>query len=210
MCTPTRIDVHMQKPDKQKGKKGKIVPLVTVTEGTAASGKRKWTISPMHFVDEHFEDEGKRCGAVSRDTSRRHTIWKRLRKSMYMEMAAAWIKNGLNCFVQTEHVLDGFHLEKYLKRICVRFPQKNLRVRFHKAFEQKDRKKAETMIQELYADAEGDSKRTKAVKEFGSYILNNWEEIVRRKTLNIPGSCTEGQVSHVLSREVQQRSDWVE
>ena len=110
-----------------------------------------------------------------------------------------WIKNGLNCFAQTEHVLDGFHLEKYLKRICVRFPQKNLRIRFHKAFEQNDRKKAETMIQELYADAEGDSKRTKAVKEFGSYILNNWEEIVRRKTLNIPGSCTEGQVSHVLS-----------
>ena len=105
----------------------------------------------------------------------------------------------MNCFAQTEHVLDGFHLEKYLKRICVRFPQKNLRTRFHKAFEQKDRKKADTMIQELYADAEGDSKRTKAVKEFGSYILNNWEEIVRRKTLNIPGSCTEGQVSHVLS-----------
>ena len=189
--------VHMQKPDKQKGKKGKIVPLVTVTEGTAASGKRKWTISPMHFVDEHFD--GKALWSSVEGYIEKAYDLEKIEKIYVHGDGGRWIKNGLNCFAQTEHVLDGFHLEKYLKRICVRFPQKNLRKRFHKAFEQKDRKKAETMIQELYADAEGDSKRTKALKEFGSYILNNWEEIVRRKTLNIPGSCTEGQVSHVLS-----------
>ena len=55
------------------------------------------------------------------------------------------------------------------------------------------------MLQELYVEAEGDKRQTKAVKEFGSYIRNNWEEIVRRKRLDIPGSCTEGQISHVLS-----------
>ena len=55
------------------------------------------------------------------------------------------------------------------------------------------------MLQELYAEAEGDKRQTKAVKEFGSYIRNNWEEIVRRKMLDIAGSCTEGQISHVLS-----------
>lgn len=32
-----------------------------------------------------------------------------------------------------------------------------------------------------------------------NYIINNWEGIVNRYTLDIPGSCTEGQVSHVLS-----------
>ena len=30
------------------------------------------------------------------------------------------------------------------------------------------------MLQELYAEAEGDKRQTKAVKEFGSYIRNNW------------------------------------
>ena len=110
-----------------------------------------------------------------------------------------WIRSGLKDFAQTEHVLDGFHLEKYLRRISARFPKKNLRVRFCKAFEQNDRKKADQMLQELYAEAEGDKRQTKAVKEFGSYIRNNWEEIVRRKRLDIPGSCTEGQISHVLS-----------
>lgn len=110
-----------------------------------------------------------------------------------------WIRSGLKDFAQTEHVLDGFHLEKYLRRISARFPKKNLRVRFCKAFEQNDRKKADQMLQELYAEAEGDKRQIKAVKEFGSYIRNNWEEIVRRKRLDIPGSCTEGQISHVLS-----------
>ena len=110
-----------------------------------------------------------------------------------------WIRSGLKDFEQTEHVLDGFHLEKYLRRISARFPKKNLRVRFCKAFEQNDRKKADQMLQELYAEAEGDKRQTKAVKEVGSYIRNNWEEIVRRKRLDIPGSCTEGQISHVLS-----------
>lgn len=189
--------VHMQKPDKERGKKGKMVPLVTVTEGTAARGRRKWTICPMHFVDENFKGESL-WKSVEGYIEKAYDL-KKIEKIYVHGDGGGWIRNGLNCFAQTEHVLDGFHLEKYLKRISVRFPKKNLRVRFNKAFEQKDRKKAETIIQELYAEAEGDNKLMKAVKEFGSYILNNWEEIVRRKTLNIPGSCTEGQVSHVLS-----------
>ena len=31
------------------------------------------------------------------------------------------------------------------------------------------------------------------------YLNNKWDEIVNRRILDIPGSCTEGQVSHVLS-----------
>ena len=88
--------------------------------------------------------------------------------------------------------------EKYLRRIHARFPNKNLRSRFHKSFKENDRKKADQIMQSLYEEAEDDGKLTKTVKEFGSYILNNWEEIVRRETLDIPGSCTEGQVSHCL------------
>ena len=38
------------------------------------------------------------------------------------------------------------------------------------------------------------------IRKFGSYLFNNWEEIRNRIMLDIPGSCTEGQVSHVLSK----------
>lgn len=189
--------VHLQKPKKEAGKKGKIVPLVTVTEGTESNGRRQKTICPMHFVDEQFDSKAL-WDTVEGYIQKAYAV-DSIEKIYVHADGGRWIRNGLKDFAQTEHVLDGFHLEKYLRRISARFPKKNLRVRFHKAFEQNDRKKADQMLQELYAEAEGDKKQTKAVKEFGSYIRNNWEEIVRRKTLDIPGSCTEGQISHVLS-----------
>ena len=43
---------HMQRPGKKKGKRSKIVPLVTVTEGIRKEIKgRNRTISSMHFVE---------------------------------------------------------------------------------------------------------------------------------------------------------------
>ena len=47
---------HMQRPGKEKGKKNRTVPLVTVTEGTVPqSAGRNRTIHPMHFSDEGFD-----------------------------------------------------------------------------------------------------------------------------------------------------------
>lgn len=189
--------VHLQKPKKEAGKKGKIVPLVSVTEGTESNGRRRKTICPMHFVDEHFDSKAL-WNTVEGYIQKAYAV-DSIEKIYVHADGGGWIRSGLKDFAQTEHVLDGFHLEKYLRRISARFPKKNLRIRFCKAFEQNDRKKADQMLQELYAEAEGDKRQTKAVKEFGSYIRNNWEEIVRRKRLDIPGSCTEGQISHVLS-----------
>ena len=189
--------VHLQKSKKEAGKKGKIVPLVTVTEGTESSGKRRKTICPMHFVDDNFDAKAL-WNTVEGYIQKAYAV-DSIEKIYVHADGGGWIRNGLKEFAQTEHVLDGFHLEKYLQRISRRFPKKNLRIRFSKAFEQNNRKKADQMLQELYGEAEGDKKRTKAVKEFGRYIMHNWEGIVRRKRLDIPGSCTEGQVSHVLS-----------
>ena len=189
--------VHLQKPKKEAGKKGKIVPLVSVTEGTESNGRRRKTICPMHFVDEYFDSKAL-WNTVEGYIQKAYAV-DSIEKIYVHADGGGWIRSGLKDFAQTEHVLDGFHLEKYLRRISARFPKKNLRVRFCKAFEQNDRKKADQMLQELYAEAEGDKRQTKAVKEFGSYIRNNREEIVRRKRLDIPGSCTEGQISHVLS-----------
>ena len=38
-----------------------------------------------------------------------------------------------------------------------------------------------------------------SLKEFGTYLMGSWEEIVRRRAEDIPGSCTEAQISHLLS-----------
>lgn len=113
--------VHMQRPGKQTGKKGKIVPLVTVTEGNEAVGKRNRTVCPMHFVDEHFDGKAlwKKVEGYIQQAYDIETIEK-----IYVHGdGGGWIKRGLDNFAQTEHVLDGFHLEKYLRKICARISE---------------------------------------------------------------------------------------
>lgn len=50
--------VHMQKPSKKRGKKNRIVPLVTITEGIKKESKRRnKTINAKHFTDEKFDTD---------------------------------------------------------------------------------------------------------------------------------------------------------
>lgn len=129
--------VHLQKPKKEAGKKGKIVPLVSVTEGTESNGRRQKTICPMHFVDEHFDSKAL-WNTVEGYIQKAYAV-DSIEKIYVHADGGGWIRSGLKDFAQTEHVLDGFHLEKYLRRISARFPKKNLRIRFCKAFEENDR-----------------------------------------------------------------------
>lgn len=189
--------VHMQKPKKQRGKWNKILPLVTVTEGTIKEeARRNKTVKPMHFVDEKLQTanlwksvEGY-IGSVY-DVSELEAIY------LHGD-GGKWIQNGLENFKQTIHVMDGYHLGKRLKGISRTFPKQNVRSRLNAAIGANDRKKADTILQSLFEIAETEEQR-KYVTDFGTYLMGHWASIVNRITLNIPGSCTEAQISHVLS-----------
>lgn len=188
---------HMQRPHKEKGRKSKIIPLVTVSEGTIRQSKgRNKTINPMSFADENFDTK---------------SLWKSVEG--YIDMAydasgiakiyihgdgGKWIKKGLETFVQSEYVMDGYHLGKHLKKLSRAFPKQNVRHRLERAIKLDDKKKADSILQELYEQAESDKER-ETLSEIGKYLMGNWESIVKRRTLDIPGSCTEAQVSHILS-----------
>ena len=189
--------VHMQKPKKERGKKSKIVPMVTVTEGTISQSRRRnRTVEAVHFVDEDF------------DTKR---LWKSVEgyigkvykseeiENIYLHAdGGRWIAGGLENFSQRVQVMDGYHLGKRLKEISARFPNRNVRGRLEDAISAGDRERADAILQGLYEVAET-KKEVEAASEFGKYLMGNWEGIVNRRTLKVPGSCTEGQVSHILS-----------
>ena len=61
-----------------------------------------------------------------------------------------------------------------------------------------DREKTLTVVGSL-SDSVCDTKALDKLKEFTAYLENNWDALVRRYKGELPGSCTEGQVSHVLS-----------
>ena len=189
--------VSMQKPNKGRGKKNRIVPLVTVTEGTVMeSERRNRTVEPMHFVDEKF-DTKELWKSVEGYIDRRYDTEK-IRKIYVHGDGGQWIRNGLEAFTQTEHIMDGYHFFKALREICNILPKRNVKTVILNALERDDDRKADRFIQEiLLGPLTG--KEKKSICDFAGYLFRNWDEIRGRIVEEVPGSCTEAQVSHVLS-----------
>ena len=189
--------VHMQREGRAKGKKSRMVPLVTVTEGIEKESKgRNRTRNAMHFVDENFDTKA---------------LWKSVEgyigasydiesiEMIYIHAdGGKWITNGLASFSNVTRVMDGFHLEKRLKEVSRKFPGSNLRQRIKAAIERGDRKKLDMLMQEMYARSQ-DKKQIEFTTKLGGYLTENFEEIRNRLKSDTVGSCTEGQVSHILS-----------
>ena len=94
--------------------------------------------------------------------------------------------------------MDGYHAEKEIRQIDGLFPKKNVGQRVRSVLRQNDQKKARILIDSLESSQEDASKREK-LTAFASYLKNNWDMLARRYQGDLPGSCTEGLVSHVLS-----------
>lgn len=188
--------VHMQKPDKKRGKKNQEVPLAVVTEGTESIGRRRnKTIDRMCFVDEDFSGK-KLWKSVEGYIGKAYDPLELERIYIHGD-GGAWISEGLDTLAQSIHVIDGYHFEKRLKTIAKMYPSKNVKTALRIAIRDDDRKRSDDYLQTLLSMCnEEDMKDT---NEFRGYLFNNWDKIRNYIVLDIPGSCTEGQVSHILS-----------
>lgn len=188
---------HLQKADKKKGKESQMVPLVVVTEGINSEDKRHKTANPMAFVDEEF-DTKRLWDSVSGYIAKAYDVDSIETICVHAD-GGGWIKKGLEEYRQTVHVMDGYHFERALKSVSAGFQGRNIRSRMHRAIDQADRKGADRLLQEMMELSE-DEKARERVKEFGTYLFDHWDEILNRRNGEYPGSCTEGQVSHLLSK----------
>lgn len=190
--------VHMQRPNKAKGKENAIVPLVTVTEGIEQKSRtRRATINPMRFTDEKLSTKA---------------LWERV--SGYLlkayDMGACpkvyiygdggtWIQGGMREIPNAVYVMDDYHFEKALKTVARSFPNSNCRRRIHQVIQNKDEQKARSIADEMIR-ASADEKTKESAVKFKKYLLNNWEAILNMYLPDVTGSCTEGQVSHSLAK----------
>ena len=183
--------VHIQKPRKVKGKCNRKNPLVTVTEGTEkVSASRNRTLCPMHFVDEE-QNTKELWKSVEGYIAKAYDVGRI--EAIYIHADGGnWIKNGLKSFSNVIPVMDGYHFHKELKKIARRHPEHKVKKVILDAIKENDRKKADLFLQELIEEDE-------EAKAFGKYLFGHWEAIRNLLILDIPGSCTEGQISHVLS-----------
>lgn len=189
--------VHLQKPQKRKGKSNQTVPLVTVTEGSrAVSARRNETIRPMHFVDEDF-DSGRLWKSVEGYLMEAYDM-KEVEKIYLHADGGTWIRKGLCDYPNVIPVMDGYHAEKEIRRIDGLFPKKNVAQRLRSILRRNEPEKARILIDSLESGLKDPSQQEK-LTAFACYLKNNWDALARRYQGDLPGSCTEGLVSHVLS-----------
>lgn len=192
---------HMQKPGKKKGKKSRIVPLVVVTEGTESIGtSRRKTVNPHYFVNKKFDTE---------------RLWEDVYSYVYTHYeltgnekiyvhgdGAAWINRWQEYFPDAEFVLDGFHLFKAIRKLSNRFPKQSVRIRLCHALEENNLQKAKEILSSLYELCEKESD-IDLIRTISTYLLGNWNGAVKRVLIGSNGgSCTEAQISHVLSERI--------
>lgn len=87
---------------------------------------------------------------------------------------------------------EGLLLFTRLREVACKFPKRNVKAVILNVLNKDAYEKVDCLLQELV------SKDTSILK-FGRSLFSRWEEIRNHVVLNISGSCTERQVSHVLS-----------
>lgn len=189
--------VHLQKPGKEKGKKSKVVPLVTVTEGKIKVGTNRYaTVNAMHFVDEK-QDTDSLWASVEGYVMKTYDM-DYLKEIRIHGDGAKWINKGFENFPNVVRILDGFHLQEHLKGLSRKFPKLHVQSRINDALATNDRDKAEAILSSLVKQCK-DEKAFEAIQKEQTYLFSNWEAAVNRFREEISGSCTEGLISHVLS-----------
>ena len=180
-------------------KRSAIVPLVTVTEGIDTSDpKRHKTISPVHFqgygMDNHvFVDN------VVAAIYEKYDMEKVERVYIHAD-GGNWIRTLGALMPEAVFVMDGFHLEKYFKklfRLNAAAPYSGI---VRKAVRENNFEAFAGYISSIREKQ--DEKGRKKLFELVNYFQNNWDSIVERMNCSHCGSCTEPLVSHTLSERL--------
>ena len=176
-----------------------IVPLVTITEGIDTSNpKRHQLIDPLHIAGygidaEAFNDQVEAC------VNERYDLNKVKRIYIHGDGASRIVALGER-FPNAEHVLDGFHLEKYLKKLGHYNGAAQRMGALRAALRDGNWGTYKKQLGNIYAlQTDKDRESSKAVIR---YLWNNRQAAHLRYDSGICGSCTESLVSHVLSERL--------
>jgi hypothetical protein len=180
-------------------RKSAYVPLVTVTEGMDTSDpKRHRTINPVHFQGFGMGNEAF-IENVTAAIYERYDMDKVKRVCIHAD-GGNWINRLSDLMPDAVFVMDGFHLEKYFKKLSRLNGAAPYSGVMRKAVREND---FDSFIRFCASiDEKQDEKGKKTLSELVNYFQNNWDSIVERLNGSHPGSCTEPLISHVLSERL--------
>ena len=176
-----------------------IVPLVTISEGIDTSNpKRNRLVNPLHIAGygmeaEAFDDQVEAC------VYERYDLDKVKRIYIHGDGASRIVALGER-FPNANHVLDGFHLEKYLKKLGHYNGAAQRMGALRTALRDGNWKAYKKLLGDIYTLQTGKDREN--CKNVILYLWNNRQAAHLRYNTNICGSCTESLVSHVLSERL--------
>ncbi len=197
--TPETLDIFADEDHVHLTPKGQaIVPLVTITEGMDVSNpKRHKTIHPIHVAAFGMTADAFRENVLAVLTER-YDLGKVKQINIHAD-CGTWIQGLQQLLPHSRLVLDGYHLEKEL-RSFLRLEGASC---YAGVIRDSMRKEDGYETFERYCEAifrkQNTEKGQKKVRDFVEFCANHWSAIVVRMGKETCGSCTEPQVSHVLS-----------
>ncbi len=195
---PETLDIFADEDHVHLTPKGRaIVPLVTVTEGMDESNpKRHKTINPIHLAAFGMTAEAFRENVIA-VLAERYDLDKVKQINVHGD-GAPWIQALQQLIPHSRLVLDGYHLEKELRSVLCLDGAKQYAAVIRQAMKKDDYDAFERYCESIYTKQTTENGQEK-VREFVEYCANHWNAIVVRVSKETCGSCTEPQVSHVLS-----------
>ena len=208
------LQFHKKKGDIKRFKghadNNQIVKLVYVHEGYTDSGiNRKGLKNVVYFGGLYRgKDNGKLWNEVKAYIGKQYAA-EEMEKIYFQSDGGAWMKKGIET-LGADFVLDGFHVQKYIRRIArlageTEEEMKENRKKIQGWIEKGRRKELEQWVVQIKTCMK--EKEQKKLEESLKYIKNNWQGI-RRRVKNeegIAGSSTESHISHVLSSRLSSR-----
>ena len=196
--------VHMRKDGKHANKYTGIVPLVVVSEGKKEENNRKSLINPIYFQGSGMKTSEfwQGIGAFLREE---YNLEKNPEIILHSD-GANWIKGIDNEICDVRHVMDEFHIQEHIKRLCSGEIGNRYRLAVNTAIESGDIESAIKICDEMLSKV-GEYEKTDAaikarknkIREEKRYLIRNKESIRERETGHHTGSCTESVVSHITA-----------
>jgi len=183
-----------------------IVPLVTYCAGKEYVCKgRNALIDPVHIQGFGLTPE-EHWSYVYAVMAEQYDMTKVKQVFIYGD-GASWIKAGFDVFPNVVYVLDEYHLEKRIKSILSGDICRTFAPRVRAAVNSGDSMAFRKLLNEMtdavangMEEGGGLRKKLKAVRENGAFLLAHWQAMLAGRLPDAIGSCTEAQVSHVLSK----------
>lgn len=184
----------------------KLIYVYESTEKEAPQSRRHRLVNPYYFCGVSSGDGNEKFWDEVYEYIDSHYDLSSVKKIYVNSDGGGWIKAGIKRISGAVHVLDGYHLEKYITKLTshMKDSREDAVREVRTVIRSQTRKEFEGLVDRLEEYPEAGIERMEEARE---YILSNWSAAVRRlkHKEGVVGSSTEGHVSHVLSSRMSSR-----